>query len=82
MKYYFVSHCDSPNLILIFAGWGMDEKPFHELNSIGCDCCICYDYTCLDFDESLFRPYQTICVYAWSFGIWASSVILSNTALP
>ena len=34
MKYYFVSHCDSPNLILIFAGWGMDEKPFHELNSI------------------------------------------------
>lgn len=82
MKQTFISHRGTDNLLLFFAGWGMDARPFAELDHIGCDCCVCYDYTDLDFDTVPLLGYQSIEVYAWSFGVWAASVVLTATDLP
>lgn len=78
----FISQRGTDDLLLFFAGWGMDCRPFAELDHIGCDCCICYDYTSLDFDPTPLRAYKNIDVYAWSFGVWAASVILPGAGLP
>lgn len=82
MIQHFISRRGSDDLILFFAGWGMDTRPFAELEHIGCDCCICYDYTTLDFDTSLLADYKNIELYAWSFGVWAASVVLPDAGLP
>lgn len=82
MKQTFISRRGTDELLLFFAGWGMDSHPFAELDHIGCDCCICYDYTDLDFDTAPLLSYKRIEVYAWSFGVWAASVVLSATGLP
>ena len=78
----FITHKGTNDLILFFAGWGMDTQPFAELKHIGCDCCICYDYTHLDFDTTPLLDYKNIEVYAWSFGVWAASFVLQNSNLP
>ena len=78
----FISRRHTPDLVLFFAGWGMDLRPFAELKHIGCDCCICYDYTRLDFDPTPLLGYRHIEVYAWSFGVWAASMVLQHVQLP
>ena len=50
----FISRRHTDDLILLFAGWGMDTHPFACLSHIGCDCCVCYDYTDLNFDTTPF----------------------------
>ena len=72
----------SPELVLFFAGWGMDEHPFLEYLPADRDCLICYDYSSLSFDESLLSSYKRIRVVAWSMGVWAASQILSCRDLP
>jgi hypothetical protein len=72
----------SPELLLFFAGWGMDEHPFLEYLPDDRDCMICYDYRSLSFDASLVAPYRRIRVVAWSMGVWAASRILSGRGLP
>jgi malonyl-CoA O-methyltransferase/biotin synthesis protein BioG len=72
----------SSGLLLFFAGWGMDERPFLEYLPVDRDCVICYDYRSLSFDGTLLAPYRPIRVVAWSMGVWAASQILSGRDLP
>lgn len=69
-------------LLLFFAGWGMDERPFIQYTPRESDFMICYDYHTLDFDTSPTARYSHIDVVAWSMGIWAASQVLSRIALP
>lgn len=55
----FISRRHTDDLILLFAGWGVDTHPFACLSHIGCDCCVCYDYTDLNFDTTPFLDYKT-----------------------
>jgi len=72
----------SSELLLFFAGWGMDERPFLEYLPAGNDCMICYNYRSLSFDDSLLAPYRNIRVVAWSMGVWAASRMLAGRNLP
>lgn len=63
-------------LVLFFAGWGMDERPFSGYARPNQDLIIAYDYTSLQIDESLLHGYQEIQVLAWSMGVWAASQLL------
>lgn len=65
-------------LLLFFAGWGMDERPFLEYLPFDRDVMICYDYSSLDFDADLLTPYTDIKVVAWSMGVWAAAATLGN----
>lgn len=72
----------SPSLLLFFAGWGMDERPFQAYLPKDRDCWICYDYRSLAFDYSAVMEYAEVQVVAWSMGVWAASYILRDNPFP
>ena len=78
MKQVYIIHENHPKLLLLFAGWAADETPFKQYLPKGMDYMICYDYRTLDFDKSIFDRYRQINVVAWSMGVWAGSIILSQ----
>ncbi len=80
MKQVYIIHENHPKLLLLFAGWASDENPFKQYRPKGMDYMICYDYRTLDFDTSVFEHYRQVNVVAWSIGVWAGSIILSNVS--
>jgi len=63
-------------LILLFAGWGMDEHLFSTYKPINQDLIILYDYSNLNMNESFLDGYEEIQVFAWSIGVWAAGMVL------
>ena len=55
MKQHFIINNSQKQLLLFFAGWGMDETPFLHIQPAGCDWMICYDYRSLEFDTTLMQ---------------------------
>ena len=82
MKQHFIINNSQKQLLLFFAGWGMDETPFLHIQPAGCDWMICYDYRSLEFDTTLMQAYSEITLIAWSMGVWAASQVLSKVSLP
>ncbi|MDE6460473.1 MAG: DUF452 family protein [Paramuribaculum sp.] len=83
MNYSFVSRTESSRLILFFAGWGMDEKPFAGLKLAGYDIAVVWDYTEERLDTDFLNEYSEICVIAWSYGVYfAGRFIESHPQLP
>lgn len=74
MKSEFVSQSGAGRLILVFAGWAMDSRPFAGLQRPGYDIAVLWDYSSLNIDWSFVGPYSEICVVAWSLGVYASAV--------
>ena len=72
MRQVFLKKDGTERLLLFFAGWGMDERPFLDLNP-SCDFMVCFDYLSMDFDAGLVRGYDRIDVVAWSMGVFAAS---------
>ncbi len=70
-------------LILFFAGWGMDWRPFQDLSRHGYDTAVVWDYRDESIDTDVLDGYAEICVVAWSFGVVAASrFIASHAHLP
>ena len=71
--------------LLIFAGWGMDEKPFSRLHLPGYHIIVIWDYRDNRFPDRLERTMETfgeIAVIAWSFGVPAATdFLLSHRSL-
>ena len=83
MKQHFIINNSQKQLLLFFAGWGMDETPFLPIQPAGCDWMICYDYRSLEFDTTLMQAYSEITLIAWSMGVWAASQIMKqHPSLP
>lgn len=83
MKQHFIINNSQKQLLLFFAGWGMDETPFLHIQTAGCDWMICYDYRSLEFDTTLMQAYSEITLIAWSMGVWAASQIMKqHPSLP
>ena len=78
MKQVYIINENHPKLLLFFAGWAADETPFKQDHPKDTDYMICYDYRTPDFDTSVFDRYRQINVVAWSMGVWAGSLILSQ----
>lgn len=74
MKSKFISRNRSNRLILIFAGWGMDWRPFIGLEHCDYDILVVWDYRDLTFDCKQLTEYDEICLLAWSMGVFAASV--------
>ena len=73
MKWQFVDRAEERRLILIFAGWAMDARPFAHLRCGGYDIAVVWDYRSLDADWAFTEPYDEICILAWSLGVAAST---------
>lgn len=98
MKQQFIIKEDHSQLLLFFAGWGMDATPFSQIHpggskmdstlhaqihSASCDWMICYDYRSLEFDPSMLQDYSDITLIAWSMGVWvASQIMKQHPTLP
>ncbi len=74
MQHTFITHSGAPRLILLFAGWGMDSRPFAGLRRDGYDIAVVWNYTSLDIDWSFTAVYGEICVVGWSLGVFAAAV--------
>ncbi len=85
MKQYLIkrgSSSDNGRLILLLAGWSMDETPFMDVTHIHVvgdvsevDIMVCYDYRSLAFDNSLLANYRDVTLVAWSMGVWVAEQI-------
>lgn len=63
----------SDSLIVFFAGWGMDTRPFLHLNSEESDVMILYDYRNIElpaYFSKTISMYKKVSFIAWSFGVW------------
>ncbi len=77
MKVRKVSNEGNERLIVIFAGWAMDYRPFASLRRDGYDIAVVWDYRPGDDGENSEAPgiwdfaftYTEICVFAWSLGV-------------
>lgn len=80
MQYKIVSTTGSDRLILFFAGWAMDWRPFVSLRRHGYDVMVVWDYRSFDIDWSCTAPYREICIVAWSMGVYAASMTSHSLA--
>lgn len=77
MRSRFISRLnDAKRLIVIYAGWGMDWRPFANLEHDGYDIMVVWDYRDLTFNWSPYLRYDEICLLAWSMGVFAASVTM------
>lgn len=74
MEYRIISQQRSRKLILIYAGWACDYRPFEGLVRPGYDIAVIWDYRDFHLDWAFASNYNEICVVAWSLGVFAASV--------
>lgn len=79
MLHKFVSENAGANqrIIVIFAGWGMDFRPFENLSRRGYDILVVWDYRSPEFPFEIINKYEEVCIVAWSMG-----VAIANKLLP
>jgi hypothetical protein len=72
MTYHWIKQNGAAELLIFFAGWGMDPTPFQFLEAGDRDVLMCYDYTEpeLPLDHhALFADYAQVDLAAWSLGV-------------
>lgn len=69
-------------LILLFAGWGSDERCYAHIGMPGWDVALVSGFDGATPDFSLLAPYRTVYVYAWSLGVWAAERALPGRLEP
>lgn len=75
MQYKFVSSSESnDSVIILFAGWAMDNNPFEGLHRDGYDIVVIWDYRDFTIDWGIVARYREICILAWSMGVYAASM--------
>lgn len=71
----FLQDNNSNELIILFNGWGMDEKPFLPIKS-DCDILFLSNYNDLVLDFSLdFTKYEKINLVAFSAGVFMAAIL-------
>lgn len=63
-----------PLCLLVFAGWGMDARPFFSLQAGGVDVCLLSSYrTLVPLQLPELHQYEEVVLLAWSFGVWMAA---------
>lgn len=73
MKTYFVDN-NSNDIIVLFCGWGLDDKPFGCSVGDKTDVLFVYDYSTLDFSFD-FSKYRKKYLIAFSYGVFISAFV-------
>lgn len=82
MKIRVISATGASRLALIFAGWGVDDRMFASLRFRGMDVAVVWDYRDDSIDMGLIGGYESVEVYAWSFGVFMGARLLARHRLP
>lgn len=73
MNHRLVSDTGASRLLLVFAGWGMDDNVLGHLRRPGYDVMVVWDYRSFHIDWSCVDRYDEICILAWSMGVYAAA---------
>ena len=66
-------------LVLLFAGWGMSERPFQDLTMPGYDVAVVWDYRDMSAPwTGEITGYREIALVAWSFGVHAAARFMAS----
>ncbi len=74
MLHRLISSTGSRRLIIVFAGWGMDDRPLGSLAREGYDIALVWDYRSPAIDWSWADGYAEIGIAAWSMGVAAAAL--------
>ncbi|MBE0675548.1 MAG: DUF452 family protein [Bacteroidales bacterium] len=82
MKTYIQRREKNDNLVIIFGGWGNDEKAFTPLFSENYDYILLFNYSA---DSPMVLPemksYKRITVIGWSMGVWAAEYLSAKLGI-
>ncbi len=70
MQYHWLNKNNNNDLIIFFAGWSFDYKPFECLECKDYDVLVFYDYNTLNFPQIDFSQYDNINLICWSMGVF------------
>ncbi|MDE6287645.1 MAG: DUF452 family protein [Muribaculaceae bacterium] len=73
MEYKIIADNGTTRLLLIFAGWGMDDAVFRNIVLPGYDVMVVWDYRSFHIDWSCIGKYSEVCLLAWSMGVFAAT---------
>lgn len=76
MRCELTTDSGASRLILIFAGWGTDASFYSHISVPGYDTMVASDYSRLEFPATVLDRYHTICLFAWSLGVYAAAATL------
>ena len=85
MKTVWLQRNGHTRVLVFFAGWGMDERPFRRFTAVGHDVLVCSDYreTALpDAAWQAIRTYAAADVVAWSLGCAVAARALAAGGWP
>ena len=74
MQYNWLNRQNNKNLIIFFAGWSFDSKPFEYLKCEDNDVLVFYDYTELDNIPDI-EQYDTYTLITWSMGVYVAYLL-------
>lgn len=73
MNVDFLKKENTGKLILIFAGWSTTPEFYSHISHDGFDVAVAYGYDDLDFPVRILEGYSTVCLFAWSLGVFVAS---------
>lgn len=76
MQFHWLNKQNNENLIVFFAGWSFDYKPFEFLDCNNFDVLAVYDYSALN--EVNFPDYACKNLISWSMGVYAAYQLREN----
>lgn len=76
MKSCWLNNQNNENLIVFFAGWSFDEKPFKFLQCNDFDVLFVYDYNDFEIPEELknIKNYKHKYLITWSMGVFVANL--------
>lgn len=80
MNYRLFKRSQNNRLLLVFAGWGMDDTPLTPLLGES-NSAIVWDYTDLSTPLPFLSTFTEIHLIAWSMGVWAATQVLNTFPL-
>ncbi len=77
MKSCWLNNQNNENLIVFFAGWSFDEKPFKFLQCNNYDMLFVYDYNNFEIPEELknINQYKHKFLITWSMGVFVANLL-------
>ena len=80
MRFYLKREEPRSSLLVLFAGWGMDQHPFLSLLPPDRDVLIVFDYRSWQSEEvlAILAEYSSLHLLAWSMGVWVAQRLLSE----
>lgn len=75
MQFHWLNKQNNKDLIVFFAGWSFDEKPFKFLDCGDCDVVIIFDYNSIELPKIDFNNYEKINLIAWSMGVFVAYLV-------